>query len=44
MNKLKVEILKHQLNSIEFVKSLEDLSEQEWRTQIAEGRWTLAEI
>ncbi|WP_183163905.1 DinB family protein [Alteribacter keqinensis] len=44
MNKYKVEISKHQLDSITFVKSLEELSEKEWRTEIEEGKWTIAEI
>ncbi|MBA4495330.1 DinB family protein [Paenactinomyces guangxiensis] len=44
MNKFKQEILQHQLNSIEYVKSLNTLSEKEWRAQIHEGKWTVAEI
>lgn len=44
MNKHKENILNHILKSIEFVKSLENLSENEWRTQIGEGKWTIAEI
>lgn len=44
MNKYKKEISNHHLNSIEFVKSLDSLSEIEWRTQIEEGKWTIAEI
>ncbi|MGX9135003.1 hypothetical protein ACWV26_11595 [Rummeliibacillus sp. JY-2-4R] len=44
MNKFKEEIIKHQLDSIEFVKSLNALSEKEWRTQIEYGKWTVAEI
>ncbi|MGN8646244.1 DinB family protein [Gracilibacillus sp. HCP3S3_G5_1] len=44
MNKFKQEILQHQLNTIEYVKSLNTLSEMEWRTQILEGKWTVAEI
>ncbi|MEI3605061.1 DinB family protein [Pseudogracilibacillus sp. SE30717A] len=44
MNKLKEEILQHLLDSIEYVESLNDLSEKEWRTRIEEGKWTVAEI
>ncbi|WP_419893827.1 hypothetical protein [Oceanobacillus kimchii] len=44
MNKYKKDIMNHHLNSIEFVKSLASLSEIEWRTQIEEGKWTIAEI
>ncbi len=44
MNKLKEEIIQHKLYSIEFVQSLNMLSEKEWRTQTGEGKWTVAEI
>lgn len=44
MNKLNEEIIQHQLYSIEFVQSLNLLSEKEWRTPIGEGKWTVAEI
>lgn len=44
MRKFKEEIIQHQLDSIEFVKSLNTLSEKEWRTQIEDGKWTVAEI
>ncbi len=44
MNKHKQEILQHQLYTIEYVKSLNTLSELEWRTQILKGKWTVAEI
>ncbi|WP_194840878.1 DinB family protein [Filobacillus milosensis] len=44
MNQLKKEILNHQQNSIDFVRSLVNLSEKEWRTPIEEGKWSIAEI
>lgn len=44
MNKYREKILTHYLNSIEFVKSLDSLSEIEWRSQVEEGKWTIAEI
>lgn len=44
MNKYKKDILNHLLHSIEFVTSLERLSEREWRRKIGEGKWTIAEI
>ncbi len=43
MNK-KDEIMTHQLNAINLVSGLENLSEPEWRTASGEGKWTLAEI
>ncbi len=44
LNKYKKEILEHQLNFIKFAESLYSLSENQWRTQIEEGKWTIAEI
>ena len=44
MNSCKEEIMRHQLYSIEFVSSLRALSEKEWRTEINEGKWTVAEV
>jgi hypothetical protein len=44
MNANKKTILQHHLNSIEFVQSLQLLNEHQWRTPIAEGKWTIAEI
>ncbi|MCA1031287.1 DinB family protein [Bacillus timonensis] len=44
MNTRKEDMLKHQLTSIEFVQSLYDLSDNEWRSQVEEGKWTVAEI
>jgi hypothetical protein len=44
MNKYKQEILDHQISAMEFVKSLSFLSEDQWRTPIQEGKWTIAEI
>ena len=34
----------HNENSIEWVRNLENLSEEQWRTPIAEGKWTIAEV
>ncbi|QHE52822.1 DinB family protein [Pontibacillus sp. HMF3514] len=44
MNKFKKVIINHHLESIQFVKSLDCLSEKEWRTQIEDNKWTIAEI
>ncbi|WP_147803864.1 DinB family protein [Alkalicoccus halolimnae] len=44
MNKYKKDILDHQIKSIEFVKSLHSISEDQWRTPVKEGKWTIAEI
>ncbi|MFC4559271.1 DinB family protein [Virgibacillus kekensis] len=44
MNKYKEEILQHQVKSLDFVNSLLVLSEEEWRTPIEKGKWTIAEI
>jgi DinB superfamily len=44
VNKNKQEALEHLLNSIEFVRQLGSLTENEWRTPIEEGKWTIAEI
>ncbi|MED3571286.1 DinB family protein [Cytobacillus praedii] len=37
-------ILSHYEHSIQWVKELEQLSEEQWRTPIKEGKWTIAEI
>lgn len=44
MNKLKEEILFHLARSIEFVHSLEEIPEEKWRKEIADGKWTIAEV
>ncbi|SER56757.1 DinB family protein [Salipaludibacillus aurantiacus] len=44
MKKVKEEIIEHHLKAIGFVSSLSRLSEKEWRTPIAEDKWTIAEI
>lgn len=44
MNQYKKQILDHYQNSIDFVMSLKRLSEKEWRTQIGEDKWTIAEV
>ncbi|WP_052400906.1 DinB family protein [Oceanobacillus jeddahense] len=40
----KKEILEHHRCVIEFVQALKDLTEDEWRTPIAENKWTVAEV
>ncbi|MDV2884787.1 DinB family protein [Alkalihalophilus pseudofirmus] len=40
----KAYVLAHYVHSIEFVQSLEHLTDQEWRTAISSGKWTVAEI
>ncbi|PYZ93348.1 hypothetical protein CR194_09150 [Salipaludibacillus keqinensis] len=44
VNKHKLEITAHYKQSISFVKSLNTLSENEWRTPVGKGKWTVAEI
>ena len=34
----------HFENSVEWVKNLGNLTEEEWRTPIAKGKWTIAEV
>ncbi|MGE7765844.1 DinB family protein [Peribacillus sp. NPDC096540] len=40
----KKQIIAHYEKSIGWVKSLTNLSEEKWRTQIDKGKWTIAEI
>ncbi len=40
----KEEILMHLENSVEWVKNLEKLTESQWKTPIAKGKWTIAEV
>lgn len=40
----KEEILMHLENSVEWVKNLDDLTEEQWQTPIAKGKWTIAEV
>ncbi|MFC0416511.1 DinB family protein [Cytobacillus solani] len=40
----KQNILLHYEQSIQWVKGLEQLSEEQWRTPIKEGKWSVAEI
>lgn len=40
----KEQILMHFENSVEWVKNLENLTEEEWRTPIAKEKWTIAEV
>ncbi|MFL0506535.1 DinB family protein [Ureibacillus sp. 179-F W5.1 NHS] len=44
MHKNKEQLLMHYENSIEWVKTLLNLSETQWRTPIAKDKWTIAEI
>lgn len=44
MHKNKEEILIHFEYSIDFVKRLLEVSEENWRTPISKGKWTVAEI
>ncbi|MCM3388754.1 DinB family protein [Ureibacillus chungkukjangi] len=44
MHQNKEEILMHYENSVEWVRNLDNLSEEQWRTPIAEGKWTIAEV
>lgn len=37
-------VIHHYEETIQFVRSLEPMSEQYWRTPIAAGKWTIAEI
>ncbi|UQW95981.1 DinB family protein [Rummeliibacillus sp. G93] len=37
-------IIKHHQYAIEFVRSLNNLREEQWRRKIEEGKWTVAEI
>lgn len=38
------EIIKHHQYAIEFVRSLNNLREEQWRMKKEEGKWTVAEI
>lgn len=44
MRKGKKEVIEHHYNALEFVRTLNNISEDQWRTKIAEGKWTVAEI
>ncbi|MFC7063285.1 DinB family protein [Halobacillus seohaensis] len=44
MNSKKEKIISHCEHSINWVNNLENLSENQWRTPIAEGKWTIAEV
>ena len=44
MYRNKKEILLHYEESINWVNSLVNLSEEKWRTQIESGKWTIAEV
>ena len=37
-------VIKHYQHSIEWVQSLTELTDKEWRSAIAEGKWSIAEI
>lgn len=40
----KNQILVHYEKSLEFVEGLVDLTEEQWRSPIAHGKWTVAEV
>ncbi len=44
LDKNKEEILFHFENSIDFVRKLEEIPEENWRTPIAINKWSIAEI
>ncbi|KGR75603.1 DinB family protein [Ureibacillus sinduriensis] len=44
MHQNKEEVLMHFENSVDWVKNLENLTEEQWRTPIAQGKWTIAEV
>jgi hypothetical protein len=44
MQKHKREMINHQLEAIKFVNSLRALRDELWRSEISEGKWTIAEI
>ncbi|UJW56532.1 DinB family protein [Bacillus sp. A116_S68] len=44
MQKHKREMINHQLEAIKFVNSLRALRNELWRSEISEGKWTIAEI
>ena len=44
MNHDKHQIISHYEKSIVFVESLVNLTEEQWRTPIAPGKWTVAEV
>jgi hypothetical protein len=44
VNQHKKDILAHYNHSIAFADSLKNVSEDEWRTPIGEGKWTVAEV
>lgn len=44
MNRKKEEILTHCEHSLHWVRQLKNLTEAQWRTPIAPGKWTIAEV
>lgn len=44
MNHKKEKIISHCEDSLHWIRDLKDLSEDQWRTPIAEGKWTIAEV
>lgn len=44
MNKHKTETIQHYEKSIDFVLSLEALTETEWLTEVEKGKWSTAEV
>ncbi|MET3202690.1 hypothetical protein CN962_27175 [Bacillus cereus] len=44
MHEKKKQIISHYEKSIDWVKSLTNLSEEKWRVQIDKNKWTIAEV
>ncbi|WP_053070488.1 DinB family protein [Alkalihalobacillus pseudalcaliphilus] len=40
----KEQVLKHHQDVINFIHSLEALTEEQWRSPISIGKWTIAEV
>ncbi len=40
----KTKIIGHHTKSIEFVRALNNISEDQWRTKVGEDKWTVAEV
>ncbi|MFA1822741.1 DinB family protein [Virgibacillus oceani] len=44
MGEGKTEIVQHHTKAIAFVRSLDTIREDQWRTEIGKGKWTVAEV
>ncbi|MGM9986465.1 MAG: DinB family protein [Bacillaceae bacterium] len=44
MNEKKKHVINHYKHTIEWVEKLNSLSEEQWRTPIEKGKWTIAEV